>query len=697
MRARCGKLFLSGICLGIGSVSTQATTVNMSHDLVTLGIASQNLTPNQPTLDARPLVQAALGYAQNHPVDVLTLDKGDYYLLTNEQSSAVLVVPSLSNVMIDLAGSKLYFVGPQLPNGLQLYYCTHVTLTNFTIDYLHPPYTHVRLASVDTVKRLLKYELLPGWPDPATFNSLTDPFSGGPIEGYWAAIFRNGSIVPGTTRTLLQAPFTGEALPIQDSAPWAQSATLATLKAGDTVVVTTRGGGPPILVWESNGITLSNITIQGSPTWAIELFQTSNSIVDHVSVIPRPGTGLIGSDADGIHFIPAGENNHIRNCTVMATMDDALIMETNYTGIVYSQSGSRQLTVIRDGFDRFANGTGMNFVDPPTALVHPGGTIVSQQPPDSPNPSYSGPVTLTFDRNLPTLSPGMIMDFNWPEWQGHGSTIEDNLVENTYGGRGVWLSGVNGVSVERNVLRNTSMAAVAMIQETDESGDPGDVGGPVENVTVTDNAIEGSQGPAACGTGEGDCLAAVLIESVDDEYFGFAPSGQNSAIAIERNYISGSGRSGIWIGEADGVKLEDNLILRSNRNPTLGGTFGIPPPFDTLVAEDALLPVAINYSSSISETGNEIEASSPIDAPVQVPGTITMAAPAANGSFAVTTAVRGFEWRAASDAAWLTTAAAGSGDGRAEFSVGANPSKHMRAAHISIAGQLVTVTQEGGS
>jgi hypothetical protein len=694
MRAMSRWLFLLGICLASGSGVLHAATLNMSHDLTTLGIASQNLTPNQPALDARPLMQAAIQYLQSHPVQLLTLDKGNYYLLTNELSSAVLVFPNLSNMTIDLAGSTFYFVGPQLPNGLELYYCTGVTLTNFTVDYLHPPYTHVKLASVDAVNRLLKYQLLPGWPDPATFNSLTDPFSGGPIEGYIAAIFRNGSLVPGTTRTELKAPFSNNTLPIQDPGPWAQSATLATLKAGDTVVVTTRGGGPPILVWESSEITLSKITIQGSPTWAVELSQTNNSTVEHVSIIPRPGTGLIGSDADGIHFIPAGTNNHILNCTVRATMDDALIMESNFAGMFVSQAGPRRLTVTRQGYFRFANGTAMNFVNPATTLAQTGGVILSQDPPDSPYPSYNGAVTLTFDRNLPALAQGAIMVFA-SEWTGRGSTIEDNLVEDTYGGRGVWLSGVNDVAVERNVLRNTSMTAVGMIQETDESGDPGDVGGPVQNITVTDNAIEGSQGPAACGTGEGACLAAIETQSVDDRNFGFAPSGGNPGIVIERNYIADSGRSGVWIGETDGATFEDNLIIRSNRNPTLGGTFGIPPPFAAMVTADALVPVAIHYSSDIQRAANTIEVDSDIEAPVTAPSKVTVAASAAAHTFALKTQIGRFAWRAASDSAWLTTTASGEGNGSVGFSVSANTSVTTRTGHITVAGVVVTITQRG--
>ena len=49
-----------------GSAFSEAQTLNMSVDLVRLGIASRNLTPNDPSLDAQPLFAAAVGYVRTH-------------------------------------------------------------------------------------------------------------------------------------------------------------------------------------------------------------------------------------------------------------------------------------------------------------------------------------------------------------------------------------------------------------------------------------------------------------------------------------------------------------------------------------------------------------------------------------------------------------------------------------------------------
>jgi hypothetical protein len=666
----------------------------MSHDLVTLGIASQNLTPNDPSLDARPLIQAAAYYVQTHQVQTLTADPGAYYLLSATNPCCVtLIFPFLSNMTVDLAGSTIYFMGPLLPNGIQVYQCSNFTLTNFSTDFLTPPYTHVQLTSIDSVNRVLYYRTLPGWPDPSTFNNLESPF--GDRVGLWTAIFRNGAIVPGTTRTVLTGPITGNALTLtQDGTPWTQSATLSTLQPGDTAVVMARASGPPISVYESDSVTASNINIYGSPQWALEVYATSNSSVDGVRVMPRPGGGLIGSNADGIHFASVRQNNTLQNSYVSRTMDDALIMESLSAATVVTQDSPTQLTVTRSGQMRFPNGTSANFVDPSTTAESTGATIVSQVPSDVPNPTPDGQVVLTFNQDLPTLTPGVGMVYADPNLRGQGSIIQDNLVEDTYGGRGVWLSGVEDVTVRRNVLRRTSLSGIISAQDTEAYPGP-----PAHNVTITDNALEANLGPAAPGDGVQNALAAIAVESINDQQFSFASNPSNSNISILNNYIADSGMSGIWVGELNGGTIENNLVIRYSQNTGLGGLFGIPPPFQAMVSSDSKLPIAVEFSSNITNQDNTTSSSSPITAPV------TFSAPSngfdpggGSGSFSFSTAVNGFNWLAVSSSPWITitSATTGSGPATITYTVAANPSSSPRTGYIVIAGEMFTIFQAGG-
>jgi hypothetical protein len=679
-------------CITCVGGKAAAQVINMSHDLVTLGIASQNLTPNDPSLDSRPLIQAAINYAQTHTVQTLTVDQGAYYLLSETQSNAILIFPGLSNMTVDLAGSTIYFTGPFLPNGIQVYQCSNFILKNFSTDFITPPYTHVQLTSIDSANRVLHYQTLPGWPDPSTFNNLASPF--GDQVSLWTALFRSGAIVPGTTRTILTGPIEGNTLTLfQDGAPWTQSATLSTLQPGDTAVVTARASGPPILIWVSDSVTLSNVNVYGSPQWAVELYSTSNTTVDGVRVMPRPGVGLIGSNADGIHFTSLRQNNTLQNSYVTRTMDDALIMESLWAGTVVSQNSPTQLTVTRSGYLRFPNGTSVNFNDPVTTAESTGATIISQSPPDSPGPAYNGQVVLTFNRALPALTPGTGMVYADPNLRGQGSIIQDNLVEDTYGGRGIWLSGVEGVTARRNVMRRTSMAGIIASQDTEAYPGP-----PSRNVTITDNALEADLGPAAPGSGIETALGAVQVESTNNQQFSFASNPSNSNFSILNNYIADSGMSGIWAGELNGGTIQNNLVIRYSQDTGLGGLYGVPPPFPSMVSADSKLPIAVEFSSNITKQNNTTSSSSPITAPVTFSASSNGFDPAGGtGSFSFTTAVSGFNWRAVSSP-WITITSATSGFGPSTltYTVATNPSGLPRSGSIVIAGEAFTVYQAGG-
>ena len=430
------------------------------------------------------------------------------------------------------------------------------------------------------------------------------------------------------------------------------------------------------------------------------MYQSSNSTVNSVGILPRPGYGLLGSNADGIHFLMTGPNNHIRNCYVTRTMDDALIMDSGYAGILVSQSGTRQVTVNRNGYIRFANGSSMDFVDRTTTLESQGGVIVSQTPADSPGPTYQGQVTLTFDHDLPTLPAGTIMAFGTPASRGQGSTIEDNLVEDTFGGRGVWLPGVQGVTVQRNVLRRTSDSAITVASSTESVVDPGDAGPPAHDITITDNAIEQPLGPQAAGSGLEDALAGIQVVTVSDPYFVFASTPSNTNITIQNNYIADSERSGIWVGELTGGVLQNNLVIRSSQNPTLGGVAGIPTAFQTEVMQDALLPEVVHFSSAVNQTNETITATSKITAPVTMnPPGATAPAGTASGSFALQTAINGFAWNAISDSAWLsvTSQPLGAGNGTVQFSLAANNTGAVRTGKVVMAGESFVVTQTTGA
>jgi len=151
------------------------SSINLSRDLVNLGIAAQNMTPNQPNLDARPLFQAALQYAQAHSTTAITVDTGAYYFLTPQYFDRYLVFSGLSNITIDLNGSDIYF-NQSFLMGFDIESAQNLVLENFTVDFLQLPFTQVQVSSVDPVGRVIQVNTLPGWQTPSEFNAIRNPY-----------------------------------------------------------------------------------------------------------------------------------------------------------------------------------------------------------------------------------------------------------------------------------------------------------------------------------------------------------------------------------------------------------------------------------------------------------------------------------------------------------------------------------------
>jgi len=86
------RAFLSVILLtAAASPALAQTTINLSHDLVQLGIANQRMVPNMSALDSQPLFVAALQYVQSNPVQLVTADPGAYYFLAPADNPAIYV------------------------------------------------------------------------------------------------------------------------------------------------------------------------------------------------------------------------------------------------------------------------------------------------------------------------------------------------------------------------------------------------------------------------------------------------------------------------------------------------------------------------------------------------------------------------------------------------------------------------------
>jgi hypothetical protein len=166
--------FLAAWLIATAQVFAQTpATLNLSHDLVSNGIAKSNMTPDSPTLDSRQLFEAGVNYANSHHIPTVTVDRGRYYFLTQDNANQHVNI-SASNLTIDLQYSDLYFANGNAV-GLVCNLCSGMTLENFTLDYINLPFTQVQVTGVNSTARTITYQTISGWPSPSSLNSFATP------------------------------------------------------------------------------------------------------------------------------------------------------------------------------------------------------------------------------------------------------------------------------------------------------------------------------------------------------------------------------------------------------------------------------------------------------------------------------------------------------------------------------------------
>src|SRR5215471_4475109 len=380
---------------------TSLTTLNLSHDLVSLGITAANMVPNQPSLDAGPLFVQGVEYAKSHGIGTVVSDPGAYYFLTATEINAHFALRNIDHMTIDLHGADLIFTHP-LYYGLIVYYSANVTLENFTADYQPLPFTQVRVTGVDVAAKQIQYTVQAGWPDPSTFNSVQppDPCCASLHPDLPVYIFRNGRPAFGIQRMATQLPFPGNDLSMKSETA---STTLAAVRPGDVAVVAFAGSSNAVTGNHCNGCTFRNITVYASDCGAVGT--TDGTVMERVYSIPKPGTDRLVSTY-GIFLMPfTGPNNQIRLSRAIRTMDDGFTVGGEFVGTVQAQNSTRVLsiagtggiTVIGNG-DTVPNGTPVSFQRPSDGVMLASAVIISQTAPSSQPPQ----VMFSFDRDLPS-------------------------------------------------------------------------------------------------------------------------------------------------------------------------------------------------------------------------------------------------------------------------------------------------------
>ena len=585
--------------LSLASLSAQTSQLNLSTDLVRLGIAASNLTPNQPTLDAGPLLESGVRYAVKNNLARVIADPGSYYFLSASTASsgahAAFSGPTTASLTIDLQGSDLYLSRPGLI-GIFLTGGNNLTLQNFTVDYLQQVYTQAVVTGVSAASRQIQFTVQPGWQNPSALNALIPT---GQAIGY-VYVFRNGQPWAGFSRMPAVSPFTDGSVTLTAATT---TANIAAIRAGDVVVVEARAGGTGILAVGLTSSTLRNIKIYSGGS-GVRLLRCTSSLLDHIVVMPRPGTDrLISTVADGIQPQQLGLNNVIRSCRSIRTGDDGFSPLTFVFGSVQSSTGARSVQVQGDpatalnGNMPLPNGSNVAFERATDGAIVASAVLVSQ----ASATAVGGlpQMVLAFDRDLPANLTGTWVYSTDASWRGGNLLLERNAVEEQTSFRGFSIWGIMNGTLYGNYVQRSSATGIDIVHQL-RVGDW--IVPPVVNLTVINNVIDGTN----TAGGENDPLTLGGIQSRATTNTGTPmASGINQNLSLTANFVANPGRSALWIQNMAGAVLDTNYLFNPNDNPALALGFGA---FST--AAQALQPLVVLNSQNVSVGTNTIDRAS---------------------------------------------------------------------------------------
>jgi uncharacterized protein (TIGR03437 family) len=590
-------LILAGLGLAFGQTPA---VLNLSHDLVANGIAAQNMTPNTPTLDARPLFQAGINYASKNNIPMVIADPGSYYFLTLNSQFQHVYLNAISNVTVDLQHSDLYFAHGNIM-AIDINEAVNLTLRNFTVDYTQLPFTQVTVTAVNATAQTIGVQQLESYPLPSYLNSVAIP-SNYSNDGYFAYIFRNGVQLRTTGRMPVSSPVSDSSIQITGTDPWTTPSQLATIQPGDILVLELRAGIGTISSANSTGLTVQNVSIYASGFIGVHTSYGSAITVDHVQVIPRPGTDrMISTNADGIHLGYAGANNVITNNTVKRGCDDAIAIDGQWSAIVNAANTGASVQVMRHNNTPIAVGESLDFINVTSAATIGTATVVSENPPVSQQAGTGGElITLTLDHAITLATNGGVTPTD-PNLRGNGTVITGNLVEQQTFGRGIYPAGVANITIANNMIEATNEGGILVEQDEGLSYDYKT--GPSSGITIENNIVNNALG-FGIPSNPVLTLAGAINVVAYNQNFNWVTATSLSNISITGNFVTNSVATGIRMENVNGGQLTGNTVLNYALQPT-DYLWYLPAGETTAQIEaDFKQPVLVVNSTGVTNANN---------------------------------------------------------------------------------------------
>ena len=585
------------VCWAICSPAFAQSTLNMSRDLVPLGIASTNLVPDSPDLDAGPLFFKAVTYARNHPISRVIADPGAYYFRSLQYSGTHVGWDGLKDLTIDFQGADLYFSFP-LANGITISNSQNLVLENFTADYDPLPFTQVRVVSVDGVQRLIRFALDGASQNPTLLNAVfAAPTSS--FQSIEVHMFRNGRPLAGVPLMHAVNPVAADHFTIAaDPTGYANSAVISRIRPGDIAFLGMRLGSGPVSVLHCTGCTFRNMTAYSSTYWGFNIADAQSSVLERLYSLPRPGTDRLASNYVGLALWSRGAGNQLRFNRLIRTMDAGLESTLGMIGTVRNQIDNRTLLLEGTPTSQLSagslppNGATAAFQRASDGAILGSAVIVSQTaPPFAGQQAYQ--VTFSFDRDLPTGLVGAAMFGTDDSLSGGNTIIERNTLQDaTDCCVGFGLYGLTNSVVRGNYIQRSAMAGM----KVENALTPGGFNAPpAANLALNNNVIDGSNWIR--DTYPSGQLGSILVYATANPKLVTGSPHQN--ITVAGNFVVDSGSAAVWLGNTSGGAVSGNTLLNSNNNSALESAVSSFGPTQQ--------PIVVQSSVNITTANNIVD------------------------------------------------------------------------------------------
>lgn len=486
--------------------------------------------------------------------------------------------------------------------------CSHFTLRDLAIDYDPLPFTQGTIAAFDKGAVEITVKIDPGYPDDAALlATMTDGF-------FKVMDRRNRALKTGARDFLSPSHVTrlGDGL-IKAHLQWSANDRFPSqlpIAVGDVVAIS-NGGAHAIAVDSSVATSLIDVRLLASPGMGIiENGGGGSMMLQKVAVVPGPrpkgatAERLISTNSDGSHFTAVERGPTLEDCSFANTSDDAINVHGFYCYVV-AKTAARRFLLSPKWDTGLAAGDDIESCD--HANFRSLGRTKIEQLTKRHAPEMKAKIVQIWKNKSPTTQPDLIYDI----------TLQQDLPLKT----GDAITSLTRIGSDTTVLRCSFHACgrvltkapntiVENCQFTFSTGIAlqagSDIGfwsesGFADNLVFRNNRFSHCVNGANELTGDSATLGAIHIGMVPPQGArGFQDNFQNRRIIVEGNHIDDSFIYAIFVSNADGVKIADNVIgqtfIRGNTFGA-GALYGVKPDSAILIGRAKNVEVSNNVAA----------------------------------------------------------------------------------------------------